>query len=114
MRHVADERDRAQRIFDRQIQHHAHQSDPGDASLPCGEDNKDGGKGSKRIANAGYPPDDSVETEANPRSGYDEAIVEPSGDYVELFVRRKRGFGRPYGFNVPGKWGKNFSVDVWL
>ena len=112
--HVADGRDRAQRIFDGQIQNHTHQGDAGNSSLPGRKDDKDRGEGCEGIANARNQTDDGVQTEANTRSGDDETIVEPSGNHVEVFVGSESGIGRRHGFDTPRERGKNFSVNVGL
>ena len=77
VRHIADDRDCADEAFNCQIQDHAEQSNPGNPPLPRGEHDKDRGKGGERIADAGYPPDDRIETEADLGSGNDKTIVEP-------------------------------------
>jgi hypothetical protein len=86
MRQISNEWYCAQRILHRQVEEHANQRDTGGAALPCGENDKQRGKRSNRVAYSWDPTDQSVQSKANAGSRNNESIVQPGRDYVEMFI----------------------------
>ena len=85
---IADDRDRSERVFNRQIHHHAKHGDACGSAPPCRDHDEERGKRGQSVADAGNQADQGIQPEANARPGNDEAIIEPCRNEIELLVRR--------------------------
>jgi hypothetical protein len=64
----------------------SYHRNPGGPTFPCGQDDQEGGKRSNRVTDPRNPTDQSIQSEANPRSRNYKSIIQSVRDQVETLV----------------------------
>jgi hypothetical protein len=77
---VADDGNRTERVFDREVEHHTEDGDARSSALPRRQDDEEGSEGGESVADAWNPADQRVQSEANARTRNFEAIIQPGCD----------------------------------
>jgi len=87
VREVPDNRDCAENIFNRQVQHHAEDCDARGTAFPrrCNDEHR--GECGKGVAYARDPANQSIQAETDSCSRDFESIIQPSRNVVEVLIR---------------------------
>ena len=92
---VAKNRDGADQHTDAEVDPHAHESDVGNATNPCGDGGDEGEQSCEHVSQAGNEADDAVDAESDPCEGDAKGFIEQDFKAVQGLIAKEPGTAAP-------------------